>query len=117
MPAQALMLGDLLWTNPAACAALWADLARRDLVGEVRTRMRPPDDPIQCMLVDPRRARTKVSDGLWVRIVDLPAALQRRRYGCAVDVVIDVTEPLLTANEGRWRLHACGPCGAGQPAR
>ena len=116
MPAQVLMLGDLFWTNPAACAALWADLLSRDLVGEVRTRMRPPDDPIQCMLVDPRRARTKVSDGLWVRIVNLPAALQRRRYACAVDVVIDVTDPLLTANDGRWRLQAGGPGEGGKPA-
>ncbi len=116
MPAQVLMLRDLFWTNPAACAALWADLLSRDLVGEVRTRMRPPDDPIQCMLVDPRRARTKVSDGLWVRIVDLPAALQRRRYACAVDVVIEVTDPLLTANEGRWRLQAGGPGEGGKPA-
>jgi predicted acetyltransferase len=116
MPAQVLMLRDLFWTNPAVCAALWADLLSRDLVGEVRTRMRPPDDPIQFMLVDPRRARTKVSDGLWVRIVDLPAALQRRRYGCAVDVVIEVTDPLLTANEGRWRLQAGGPGEGGKPA-
>src|SRR5258708_31537262 len=109
------MLRDLFWTSPAACAALWGDMLTRDLVGEVRTRLRPPDDPIQYLLVDPRRARTKLSDGLWVRIVDLPAALQRRRYACAVDVVIEVTDPLLAANEGRWRLQAGGPCEGGKP--
>jgi predicted acetyltransferase len=115
MPAQVLTLRDLFWTSPAVCATLWADLLARDLVGEVRTRLRPPDDPIQYLLVDPRRARTRVSDGLWVRIVDLPTALQRRRYACAVDVVIDVTDPLLPANEGRWRLHAGGPGEGGKP--
>lgn len=115
MPAQVLMLGDLFWTSPAACAALWADMLSRDLVGEVRTRLRPPDDPIQYMLLDPRRARTKVSDGLWVRIVDLPTALQRRRYACAVDVVIEVTDRMLPANEGRWRLQAGGPGEGGKP--
>ena len=78
--------------------------------------MRPADDPIQYMLVDPRRARTKVSDGLWVRIIDLPTALQRRRYACAVDVVIEVTDALLPANEGRWRLQAGGPGEGGKPA-
>jgi len=115
MPAQVLMLRDLFWTTPAACAALWADMLTRDLVGEVRARMRPPDDPIQHLLVDPRRARTKVSDGLWVRIIDLPTALQRRRYACAVDVVIEVTDPLLGANEGRWRFQAGGPGEGGKP--
>jgi predicted acetyltransferase len=115
MPAQVLTLRDLFWTTPAACAALWADLLTRDLVGEVRARMRPPDDPIQYLLLDPRRARTKVSDGLWVRIVDLPAALQRRHYACAVDVVIEVTDPLLPDNEGRWRLQAGGPGEGGKP--
>jgi predicted acetyltransferase len=115
MPAQVLTVRDLFWTSPAVCAALWADLLTRDLVGEVRARTRPVDDPIQHMLVDPRRARTKVSDGLWVRIVDLPTALQRRRYASAVDVVIEVTDPLLPANEGRWRLQAGGPGEGGKP--
>jgi predicted acetyltransferase len=115
MPAQVLTVRDLFWTSPAVCAALWADLLTRDLVGEVRARTRPVDDPIQHMLVDPRRARTKVSDGLWVRIVDLPTALQRRRYASTVDVVIEVTDPLLPANEGRWRLQAGGPGEGGKP--
>lgn len=115
MPAQVLSVRDLFWTSPAACAALWADMLTRDLVGEVRARMRPADDPIQYMLVDPRRARTNVSDGLWVRIIDLPTALQRRRYACTVDVVIEVTDALLPANEGRWRLQAGGPGEGGKP--
>jgi predicted acetyltransferase len=115
MPAHVLTLRDLFWTSPAVCAALWADILTRDLVGEVRARLRPADDPIRYLLVDPRRARTSVSDGLWVRIVDVPTALQRRRYACAVDLVIEVADPLLPANEGRWRLQAGGPGEGGKP--
>jgi predicted acetyltransferase len=115
IPASVLIVKDLYWADAAACAALWTDLLTRDLVGEVRARMRPPDDPIRHLLVDPRRARTRLSDGLWVRIIDLPAALQRRRYACAVDVVIEVTDALLPANEGRWRLQAGGPADGGKP--
>jgi predicted acetyltransferase len=104
--AQTLRVRDLYWTDPVACAALWSDLLSRDLVTEVRARMRPVDDPVQHLLIDPRRARTKVSDGLWVRLVDVPEALRRRRYATAVDMVIEVTDPLLPANHGRWRLTA-----------
>ncbi len=116
MPAQVLMLHDLFWTDPSACAALWADMLSRDLVGEIRTRMRPTDDPILQLLVDPRRARTRLFDGLWVRVIDLPAALMARAYASLVDVVIEVTDAYLPANEGRWRLQAGGPRDGGKPA-
>jgi len=115
MPAQELAVRDLFWTTPAACAALWADMLNRDLVGEVRTRMRPADDPIQYLLTDPRRTRTKVTDGLWVRLIDLPTALERRQYSGAVDVVFEVTDAQLPGNEGRWRLQSGGPGDGGKP--
>ncbi len=108
MPAQALSVRELFWTDPASAAALWADLLSRDLVGEVTTRMRPADDPIQHLLTDPRRRRTKVSDGLWIRLVSVPEALILRRYAGAVDLVIEVTDAQLPANQGRWRLVAGG---------
>ena len=109
MPAQSLSVHDLYWTDPVACAALWSDLLSRDLVTEVQARMRPADDPVQYLLVDTRRSRTRVSDGLWVRLVDLPEALRRRRYASGVDVVLDVSDPLLPANQGRWHLTSGRP--------
>ena len=41
---------------------------------------------------------------MWVRVLDLPAALQGRRYAAPLDVVLDVTDALLPANAGRWRV-------------
>jgi predicted acetyltransferase len=102
--AQTMRVRDLYWTDPAACAALWSDLLSRDLVTEVRARMRPIDDPVRHLLIDPRRARAMLSDGLWVRLVDVPEALRRRQYAAAVDMVVEISDPLLPANEGRWRL-------------
>lgn len=116
MPAQTLTVHDLYWTDPVACATLWSDLLSRDLVSEVRARMRPTDDPVQHLLIDPRRARPMVSDGLWVRLVDVPEALRRRRYASAIDVVLDVTDPMLPANQGRWRLTAGGPGHGDKPS-
>jgi predicted acetyltransferase len=51
-----------------------------------------------------------------VRIIDLPGALARRAYSSPVDVVLDVTDELLPANAGRWRLRAGGH-GGGDCAR
>lgn len=109
MPAQVLTIRELFGTDPAAYAALWGDLLTRDLVSEVHAGMRPVDDPLLHLLPERRRARPYVTDGLWIRLVDLPVALARRRYACPVDQVIEVTDHLLPANSGRWRLQAGGP--------
>jgi predicted acetyltransferase len=101
-----LLITELIAADPAAAAALGRDLLSRDLVTEVKVRRRPADDPLQFQLADPRRARARVTDGLWVRLIDVPAALAARRYLCPVDTVIDVRDDLLPGNAGHWRLQA-----------
>ena len=112
LPSGTLTVRELMALDPQASAALWADLLTRDLVGEVTARLRPVDDPLLYLLADMRRARARVSDGLWVRIIDIAAALAQRHYAREVDVVIEVTDGLLPANAGRWHLQA-GAGGAG----
>ena len=108
LPAGRLLVRELMATGPAAYAAIWNDLLSRDLIGEVRARMRPVDEPLLHLLADPRRARPKLREGMWVRLVSVPEALTRRKYTCAVDVVIEVTDDVLAENTGRWRLRAPG---------
>jgi predicted acetyltransferase len=112
LPDSTLDVSELVATDPAAGAALWRDLLSRDLVTEVTARLRPSDDPVLFQLLDPRRARPQLHDGVWARIIDLPAALSRRRYSCPVDVVLEVADELLPANAGRWRLRADAPGGS-----
>jgi predicted acetyltransferase len=90
--------------DPVASAALWTDLLSRDLTTEFHARLRPVDDPLLAQLADPRRARPRLADGLWVRIIDVAGALAGRRYSCPVDVVLEVRDDLLPGNAGRWRL-------------
>jgi predicted acetyltransferase len=121
LPDCALVIRELVAADPAAGAALWHNLLDRDLVTTVTADLRPADDPVLHQLLDQRRARVRVGDGLWVRIIDLPAALSRRSYSCPVDVVLEVTDALLPGNSGRWRLRAGGPAGVrcertGEPA-
>jgi predicted acetyltransferase len=101
-----LDVGELMATDPEAAAALWGDLLTRDLVGEVRAWLRPADDELLCLLAGRRRARFELRDGLWIRLIDLPAALTRRRYARELDVTIEVADELMPANAGRWRLRA-----------
>jgi predicted acetyltransferase len=106
IPASRMRIAELMAIDPAAAAALWTDLLTRDLIGEVRAVLRPVDDELFPMLAGRRRARASLSDGLWVRLVDVPAALSQRQYARDVDVVIEVTDDVLPANAGQWRLRA-----------
>ena len=113
LPDSAINVWELVSADPAAGAALWRDLLSRDLVTEITADLRPVDDPLLYQLLDPRRARVQLSDNLWVRIIDLPAALTARGYADPVDVVLEVTDELLPANAGRWRLRAAAAEGVG----
>ena len=113
LPYGGLSVRELVATDAAATAALWADLLTRDLIGEVVARNRPVDEPLLDLLADRRRARAYLTDGLWIRLIDVGAALRQRRYSSAADVVIEVADELLPANAGRWRLQCPGPADGG----
>jgi predicted acetyltransferase len=108
LPDCRLVIRELVAADPAAGAALWQNLLDRDLVSSVVAELRPADDPVLFQLLDPRRARVRVADALWVRIIDIAAALTRRAYVCPVDVVLEVIDAILPGNAGRWHLAADG---------
>jgi predicted acetyltransferase len=114
LPDGLVVVREVVAADPAAGAALWHNLLTRDLVSTVTAELRSADDPLLYQLLDQRRARLRVADGLWVRIIDLPAALTRRGYSGRVDVVLEVTDELLGGNRGRWRLRVDG---TGQPGK
>jgi predicted acetyltransferase len=88
--------------------ALWGRLLDLDLQAKIEIRRRPTDDPLLHLLVDNRAPAPTLMDELWLRVVDLPAALQARRYSAELDVVLEVTDELLPGNAGRWRVKG-GP--------
>lgn len=95
---------ELVALDAPTARALWGRLLDLDLQAKIEVGRRPLDDALLHLLVDPRAAAPSLHDGLWLRVVDLPAALTARRYPSAFDVVLDVTDPLLPRNAGRWRV-------------
>ncbi|MCL2781767.1 MAG: GNAT family N-acetyltransferase [Actinomycetia bacterium] len=104
-------VGDLQAINLDAYRELWAYLAGIDLVSEVEIGFRPPDEPVRWALTDGRALAPDYSgDGMWLRLLDVPAALSARRYSCADRLVIEVVDPGGFA-AGRFQLDG-GPDGA-----
>lgn len=110
-PRGVVRVPELVALDAAAARALWGVLLDLDLMATVETGMLAPDDPLWYLLVDPRAARPTLGDNLWVRVLDVPAALAQRRYAAPVDVVLQVTDALVPGNAGRWHLVG-GPDGA-----
>lgn len=104
-----LVVREALGTTPQATAAIWRFLLDVDWMATVELSFAPPDHPLLLLLASPRRAQYGFSDGLWIRIVDLPAALSGRTYGDGSPLVLEVRDAICDWNDGRWRL-AGGEC-------
>jgi predicted acetyltransferase len=107
-----VIVDQLIALTRGAYRGLWAHLADLDLAIQVTAHGRPEHEPLRWALADSRQLEvTGVHDHLWLRLVDLPAALSRRRYATEGAVVLDVTDSFCPWNEGRWLLEG-GPGGA-----
>ncbi|WP_370011653.1 GNAT family N-acetyltransferase [Nocardia cyriacigeorgica] len=80
-----------------AHAALWRVLLGLDLIDRIEAVV-TDDDPLPYLLTDPRQVRTTGRfDGLWLRLMDIPAALTARAYAADLDVVLAVHDPFREA--------------------
>ncbi|WP_265523099.1 GNAT family N-acetyltransferase [Oerskovia flava] len=107
-PRGTVSTGEVVALDAAAARALWGVLTDLDLTSEVEPFVLPVDDVVTHLLVDPRAAAPRVADNVWVRVVDVPAALAGRRYAADVDVVLHVTDARVAQNAGHWRVRAEG---------
>lgn len=112
-PAGTVGVLDVAASTPAAYAALWRHLLSIDLTRGAVMWYAAVDEPLQYLVNEPRGLGTQLSDGLWVRLVDVPVALAIRRYATPVDAVIEVNDELLPSNAGRYHLR----CGSDSQAR
>jgi predicted acetyltransferase len=104
-PRNKVVLYELAATSPQAGADLWRFLFDLDLVGEVERWNVPLDEPLFRLVREPRALRMKVRDGLHVALVDLPAAMQARRYAGSGAIRIAVRDDFCAWNDGTWQLE------------
>ncbi len=93
-PRTDLTVVDLTAATPAAEVALWRFLLSMDWITRITSGYRAPDDVMPLLLGDPRAARAEAyADFLWLRLLDVPAALTARGYaGPATALVLDVRD-------------------------
>jgi predicted acetyltransferase len=96
---------EAIGATPQATAEIWRYLLDVDWTDTIQAYLLPPDHPLLLLLATPRRTGFRLGDGLWVRLVDVGAALSGRAYAAEGSVVFEVGDPFCPWNEGRWRLE------------
>ena len=111
-PRGRVKVWGLFVAGDAAYRDLWAYLSGLDLVDEVVLPERPVDEPARWLLAD---GRTLVLgdrvDFLWLRLLDVEAALTARRYATDGELVLDVHDDAAGTEldvSGRYALRADG---------
>ena len=111
-----LAVDDFVVATADARRRLWRLLLNIDLVEEVRLPRAAVADPLQALLVDARAARIEaVRDLLWLRVVDVPSALEARGASSDGEVVLVVDDPLGIA-AGTFHVRARDGCIRATPA-
>ncbi len=95
---------ELIGLDVVSEQALWQWVFSIDLVGIVRTWRGQVPHPLQLMITEPRRLAMSVNDANWLRIIELPAALEGRSYRGPGSLVFEVTDDFCPWNAGTWQL-------------
>jgi predicted acetyltransferase len=99
---------EAMGVSPQATHAIWRFLFGIDWLARLKAIFLPADHPLMLSLAAPRRLNFLLREGLWVRLIDLGAALSARGYATDDPVVIDVTDEFCPWNAGRWRVGRGG---------
>jgi predicted acetyltransferase len=111
IPDATLVVDDLVAASPDAYVALWRLCCELDNVTAIKAANRSVNEPLRWLVTDGRAIRQGArTDFLWVRVLDVPAALSARTYLTEGKVVLEVVDPLGYAS-GRFALTG-GPAGA-----
>jgi predicted acetyltransferase len=108
LQAGSVAVVEAVGESPEATAAIWRYLLDIDWLARVKAGFLPVDHPLLLLAAEPRRLGFTLRDGVWVRLLDVKAALSARSYQDRGFVVIEVIDEFCPWNAGRWRIGAGG---------
>ena len=104
VPTGTIAVKECMASTPSGNADIWRFLFDIDLVATVEAWNRPADEPLLQLVREPRRLRFSVNDGLWVRLLDVGAALEARTYRSDGRIVFEVEDRFRPDTGGRYEL-------------
>jgi predicted acetyltransferase len=99
---------EAIGESPEATRAIWRYLLDIDWMARVKAWLLPLDHPLLLLLAEPRRLGFSLRDGVWVRLLDIRAAMSARSFQAKGSVVVDVLDEFCPWNAGCWRVGSDG---------
>jgi predicted acetyltransferase len=92
--------------SPEATRELWRYLLAIDWVAEIHCELLGVDHPLFLLVERPNRLHWRVVDGIWLRLIDVGAALSARVVASDGRVTFDVSaDPIFPDNVGTWTVE------------
>lgn len=107
-PGGLIEIGEVVTESPTAHRALWSYLTSIDLFTEVSWPFMSVDDPLAALVMDPRRIRRSLSDGMWVRVLDVVGAIEARRYETDGAMLLEFSDDFRPETSGVFELEVSG---------
>jgi predicted acetyltransferase len=107
-PNGEVRISDLQAVDLAAADGLWRYVCSLDLIRKIGYWNLPIDDPLPWLLSESRRLTRRISDSLWVCLIDIPAALSGRHYSREGRLVLEVRDEFSLSNSGTYLLETTG---------
>lgn len=104
-PVGEVEVREAIATTPESRTTIWSFLFGLDLMTKLRWRIAPSDHPLPHMVVNAHDVQVRLTDNLFVRLVDVAAALAARSYREPFEVVFELADEVCPWNAGRWALR------------
>lgn len=104
-----VLVDEAVGSTERGTREIWRYLLNIDLMRTLKAWRLPLDHPLFLLAAEPLRLGMSLGDGLWVRIVDAPAALAGRTYG--IDgradgrLNLELRDEFCPWNAGRWAVE------------
>ena len=103
VPQSSVIVVEAFGETATATREVWRYLFGIDLTERVEAQILDRASGLWLGVADPRRLRLKLGDGLWLRLVDVEAALRARSWASDDSLVLEVRDSFCPWNEGRYR--------------
>ena len=103
---KTLRVVEAVGVDARATREIWRFLLSIDWMDELEAWLLPLDHPLLHIVARVNMLRSKVGDGLWLRLLDVGAALSARRYAGDGRLTLElVSDPLFPDNAGTWTIE------------